>query len=404
MAMLSDYNEFAGRHWETGTIRNALAYQGVKAPHTGQPLSEALLLGVSGGIAVGYFTFEYEGYRPHLILLTRNTFAPMDTLFDRLAIPRDVRHTTNSDKAEDNLRDVLDSGQPAIVWADTFTLPHNHLPYDERNWAMRPVLVYGYADGNAYLADRANCPIVVPADVLHQARSRIRKDKYRVMALDGPDLSRLPAAVSKGIWQCISLYTDAPPKGKRDNFGLAALQRWVKLLTNTRNKYSWARYFPPGERLWMALAGDLTQPGAFGWIMHEAGNSAERGMYADFLEEAAVILQKPGLNEASDRFRQSEAAWRNLADNLLPASVPLFKETAELLTRQHTLFIEQGANAMDAIQKVNTRLTALQNEAATHFPMTDEKVVALREALAQQVQAILDIERAAVECLQSVMA
>jgi hypothetical protein len=32
-----------GRHWETGSIHNALALQGVKAPHTGQPYSEASL-------------------------------------------------------------------------------------------------------------------------------------------------------------------------------------------------------------------------------------------------------------------------------------------------------------------------------------------------------------------------
>jgi hypothetical protein len=66
--------KFTGRHWETGSIHNALALQGIKAPHTDEPYSEALLLGVSGGIAFGYFTFEYKGHLPHVALLTRNTF------------------------------------------------------------------------------------------------------------------------------------------------------------------------------------------------------------------------------------------------------------------------------------------------------------------------------------------
>ena len=117
MTILPNYNEFAGRHWETGTLRNALAYQGVKAPHTGQPVSEALLLGVSGGITVGYFTFEYKGYLPHLALLTRNTFDPLDTILDRVPLPREVRQTTNPSKGDANLMDALDSGRPAIVWA-----------------------------------------------------------------------------------------------------------------------------------------------------------------------------------------------------------------------------------------------------------------------------------------------
>lgn len=404
MAILSDYNAFAGRHYETGTVHNALAYQGVTAPHTHKPISEALLMGISGGVTFGYFTFEYEGYLPHIVLLTRNTFDPLDTLFERLAIPRDVAQTTHPDKAADNLREALEGGRPAIVWADMFSLPHNNLPYDQRSWGMTPLLVYGYEDGKAYLADRANCEIVVDADVLQQARGRVAKDKFRVMTLDVPDMSRLPGAVSKGIWQCISLYTDAPPKGKRENFGLAALEHWAKMLTNTRNKHSWARYFPPGERLWMALAGNVVQPGAYSWIQHGADNSAERGMYADFLDEAAVILDKPGLKEAAALFRQSETAWQTLSDQILPANVPLFAEAADLLTRKRALFIEQGGDAMAAIKDINTRLTVMQKEAAKQFPMTDAEVTAFQEGLAQQVQTIITIERDAVNCLQSIMA
>src|ERR671923_2586022 len=89
-----------GRHWETGSIHNALALQGVKAPHTGKPYSEALLLGISGGIVFGYFVFEYKGYLPHVALLTRNTFSPFETILERLAIPHEVRQTTNPEQGQ----------------------------------------------------------------------------------------------------------------------------------------------------------------------------------------------------------------------------------------------------------------------------------------------------------------
>ena len=118
MAILPNYNAFDGRHYETGTVHNALSYQGIKAPHTGKPYSEALLMGVSGGAAFGYFTFHYTGYDPQLNLITRNTFDPMETLFDRLAMPREVLQTSSADKGEENLIDVLEDGQPAIVWAN----------------------------------------------------------------------------------------------------------------------------------------------------------------------------------------------------------------------------------------------------------------------------------------------
>lgn len=404
MVMLPDYTEFAGTHTETGTIRNALAYQGVKTPHNDAPISEALLLGISGGITVGYFKFEYAGYPPHIALLTRNTFDPLETLFDRLAIPREVLQSGKADKGEANLREALEGGKPAIVWADMFSLPYNNLQYDENNWGMRPLLVYGLEDGNAYVADRAQAPFIIPEETLTTARGRVAKDKYRVMTLDAPDFSQLSAAVSKGIWQCINLFTEAPPKGKRDNFGLAALQHLAKMLTNTRNKDSWARYFPPGERLWMALAGDTVQEGMYGGINRGAGNFAERGMYADFLLEASVILDKPDLNEAANTFRHSEQAWQKLAAMLLPDDVALLAEARHLLDRKHTLFKEQGGTATDEIAEINTQFKQLQQQANENFPMDDAAYATLREGLAEQVLAIHDIEKDAVACMQSIMA
>ena len=90
MPVLANFTQFGGRYWDTASIRNALDYQGAKAPHTGQPYTEAMLLGISGGIAFGYFTFHYDGYDPQVNLLTRNTFEPMETIFNRLGIAREV--------------------------------------------------------------------------------------------------------------------------------------------------------------------------------------------------------------------------------------------------------------------------------------------------------------------------
>lgn len=175
MPTLKDYNAFAGRHWETGSLHNALAYQGVKAPHTGKPISEALLLGISGGITFGYFTFEYEGFLPHIALLTRNTFDPLETLYDRLALPREVLHTSDPKKGEANLLEALEGGKPAIIWADMFSLPYYAYPEVSQMWAMMPMVVYGVENGSALLADRSNLPIKVAMETLTHARSIIKK-------------------------------------------------------------------------------------------------------------------------------------------------------------------------------------------------------------------------------------
>ena len=100
MPTLENFTQFQGNYWDTASIRNALDYQGAKAPHTGQPYSEAMLLGISGGITFGYFTFHYQGYDPQVNLLTRNTFDPMERIFDRLKLPRDLRRSTSANKGE----------------------------------------------------------------------------------------------------------------------------------------------------------------------------------------------------------------------------------------------------------------------------------------------------------------
>lgn len=254
--------EFAGRHYETGNLANALAARGALAPHTGQPYTEALLLGISGGIALGYFVFEYKGHLPHLALLTRNTFDPLETIFDRLALPREVQQTTNPAQAEANLTAALEAGHAPLVWADMLSLPYLGAGRQTDNWAMIPLVVLAREGDDYWVADRARRALRVPAAALAEARGRVKQDRYRLLTLDPPDAGRVAAALHKGLWQCLSLFTEAPPKGAKDNFGFAAYARWAHLLTNTRHKHSWARLFAPGARLYQALAGTPQQPGA----------------------------------------------------------------------------------------------------------------------------------------------
>ena len=215
---------FTGRHWETGSIHNALALQGIQAPHTGKPYSEALLLGVSGGIAFGYFTFEYKGYLPHVALLTRNTFNPFSTILERLGIAQDIQQTNKAEIAEKNLREAIESGRYPVLWADIFSLPYNGLPSTEAMWGMMPILAVHLDDGSVTVADRSSHPFHVSMADLTRARGRVKDEKYRLMSLDAPQPAKLAAAVQKGISQAIALFTEEPPRGASHNFGFAAYE------------------------------------------------------------------------------------------------------------------------------------------------------------------------------------
>jgi hypothetical protein len=393
---------FTGRHWETGSIHNALALQGIQAPHTGKPYSEALLLGVSGGIAFGYFTFEYKGYLPHVALLPRNTFNPFLTMLERLGIAQDVQQTNKAETADKNLREALESGRYPILWADHFSLPYNGLTFDDAMWGMLPILAVHLDDGTVSVADRSSQPLHISMADLTRARGRVKEDKYRLMTLDAPQPAKLSAAVQKGISQAIALFTEEPPRGARHNFGFAAYERLAELLVNTRNKHSWERFFPAGVRMYHALAGSPVQPGAYHWIMTwGAADGAERALYADFLDEAAQILKKPSLKDAAGEFRESHKSWLELADAMLPDDVPLLGESKQLIQKKHQLFIDQGESGLPEISEINVRLNELLKESETDFPLTDALAADLRTNLRDILLKISAKEQEAVTLLQN---
>ena len=401
MPILEDYHEFAGLHWETGCVRNFYAYRGVKAPHTGQPYSEAMLMGISGGVVMSYFSFAYEGYDPHVALMTRNTFNPLDTLLERLGVAQYIMQTGKAAKALANLIDTLEEGVPAMVWADMFSLPYNALPCDEGMWAMFPLIVYGYDEAaeTVWIADRARVPLTVTPAELAAARSRVKKTKFRLLTLDVPNPDKLPAAVRQGIWDCIKLYTERPPKGSKNNFGFAAFKWWADSLTRPKQRLSWARVFPPGQKMYAGLTSAFNHIACFG-----KDGGAERGLYADFLDEAALALEKPALQAAAETFRLSAAAWDDLGRALLPEGAPPLKETRELMLRRHQLFLGRGSAALGEIRQINRRLDALRDEMAPGFPLNETEVADLCADLRARLLKIHDLEFEAITMLQKAMA
>jgi hypothetical protein len=398
MPKLQDYQQFNGRHWETGSIQNYYAYRGVKAPHTGQPYSEALLLDASGGVVMGYFVFAYEGYDPMARILTRNTFDPWDTLLSRLGVAQHIQHTSSPAKGLSNLREALDEGVPPIVWADMFSLPYNALPMDEGMWGMMPIVVYGHEEDTVFIADRAGVLLTVTPVELASARARVKKDKFRVITLDPPDEGKLTTAVTQGIWSCINLYTEKPPKVSKNNFGFAAYQHWADMLVKPKAKRSWAKEFPPGVKLYAGLTSAFSDIETFG---HEGG--ADRGKYADFLDEASLILSKPDLKSVAQQFRASQAAWHKLGQALLPDEVALLQEARQLLLKGHRLFIEKGNEGLAERVEINGRLAAIKAKISAEFPLNDAEVQTLQESIREQILTIHDIEYEAIMALQGVM-
>lgn len=398
MPILKNYRQFDGRHWETGSVQNYLAYCGFKAPHTKKPFTEALLLGASGGIVMGYFSFAYKGQDPHVAILTRNTFDPLNTMLSRLGIVQEVRQTTNPAKGLANLLDMLEDGRPAIVWADVWGLPYNCLPTETGMWASFPLVVFGYEDDAVQIADRAAVPLTVTPQELAKARARVKQDKFRLLTLDEPNPDKLASAVQLGIWDTLKRYVEPPVKNAKHNFGFAAFERWAAVLTKTSDKQSWSKIFPPGGAMYAGLTS------AFDRFGLGASRHGERDLFADFLDEASVILNLSALKEAAKEYRQCAAFWDALAIALLPDAIDLFRETRELILKRRALFVTRGNDSIPERQHINRRLAEIRREMDRHFPLDEAGVKQLCEQLAAQILALREQERVAYDVLHAAMA
>lgn len=377
--------KFAGRHYETGLIVNALAAMGCSVP-------ESRALGASGGIAFGYFVFEYKGYLPHVALLTRNTFAPFERALDNLGIRREVFETVKPEKGDENLRRELDFGNPAIVWADGFSLPHTGL--DCESWGAMPFLVVSQTEDSFQIVDGGDEPFAVPAETLLAARGRIKKERYRVMTLSKPNEERLADGLRSALATCAALYLDKPPAGSASNFGISGMRHWAKMLREKRNALCWRRKFEPGPRLMMALAGSWTQPGVWDWIEGwGTGGRADRGTFGSFLDEAADLLARPGLRDAAAGFRAAAPLWSELADLSLSNEIPEFRKLKELKPLRSAAK-RSGAGFPAGLKE---EMEALRMSAEPKLASIAE---GLFEAMATRVDQIAAIEEEAILALR----
>ena len=402
MAELRDYTEYGGDHWELGALRNALAYQGARMPHTDQAPTEALLLGIAGGVVAGYFIFEYEGYPPMFNFLTVNSFDPLTNALERLGIEATTRRSGSAEKARQHLIDALNGGRAPLVWADVTSLGYGDTQWVEDYWFVIPLLVTSYdavAD-QACLVDRASVPLEISAGALDAARVRIKKERQRLTTVGGIAMERLPEATHAGILQCIEhAVGEAPRKPMRGKYGLAAYTRWADALADERSKNGWKRQFSTGSKRFALLTFFYRYTHHFG-----TGGFGARDRYADFLEEAAVILSNEGLRIAASEFRAAREGWAALYETLFSASIKPLHQARQFIDERERLFREQGNASVAARRAIEGELGALRTAADETLAFAEAEERDWREGIREAVLALQALETKAFDSLQEVMA
>lgn len=404
MARLENYTQFAGRAPVSASIRNALDYQGVVAPHSGKPYSEALLAGVAGGICFGYFTFHYEGHNPQVNILTRNSFHNYgwDAIVSRLRMEQKVINSTTPEKAEAKLIESLEGGKVPIVLADVFTLGYEHSEFGEGMWAMQPMVVCEYDRDNdrASTADRAICAHSIPASLLREARERVKKVRCRMTIVSPPDADYLQAAVREGLRETVSLFTEKPPKGSANNFGFKAYEAIVGDLRAAKGKKAWSRQFSGGAGVSSALLTAYKHSQLF-W--KDGSEGADRLLFSDFLVEAADILEDRAVLGAAELFGKAAGLWKKLGGLLLPGDVPGLglAKLRGLMDERNKVFVSQGIAGLTELRALDREMA--EAVAAAELP-GEAALAGVYEAVAAGFEEIAKVEHEAVVLLGEIVA
>lgn len=397
--MITGYTHFGGEHTPLAGLRNILIQKGVTAPHTGEPFGEAMLLGIGGGLGGGFWVFQF-GHTTALVLGFRHKWHLSDEfvklLCERLGTPAEVQETGSKRAAEAALRQALDSGNPPILWLDKASLPYLGLPEELRKHLIHTAVVCGEEDGGNMLLmdDGAAVPWRITAAELATARAIMPYLKQRLLTVDvpgpvGPDA--LKEAVAAGIRVGCEEALNPPIK----NFGLPAIKKWADLVAHPKDKKGWPTAFPPGRPLFSVLSTTFS-----GIEMDDTGGGALRGMYADFLDEAAAVLDIPALVAFAGEYRTIARQWSDLAEAALPSDVGPFRKTKELLCARRRLLLEQGPNGADAIAALDRQLAGLESEIGDAFPLSGVQTQALLDDLRTRLLALYKIEADVTTALQ----
>lgn len=387
------YRLRGGVHPDTAAIANVLANLDVTAGHTGGPLSEAMVLGAGGGLGAGYILWEFESHHARVLTLGfRNAWQYPDRwaakTLERLGVQAEVHHTGGVRTAAAHLDAVLERGRPAIAWIDQQLLGTWHLPPFLEGHAGYPIVVHGQDRERMLVDDRNLAPLSVPRQTLAAARARIGSYRNRLIVLEPAGVigeERLRAAVQAGLADAAE-HLSQPS----DSFSLPAWRKWSRLLVDTHNAKAWPRVFADPAGLVGALVSTYEGIEPIGT---QGGNL--RGLYADFIDEAAGLLGRPELAGVGERFRAAAALWHDLADAALPRSEPDLAAIRDLLAAVHAHVVGEGDAGADAAAAAAGELWALRRRWRAASPFEQAAASALFGDLSRGVHAIFEEEKAA---------
>jgi hypothetical protein len=378
VGVLDGYDLFGGIQSGTAPLTNVLRHAGIVWSPTRRPFTEPIVNGLCGGPGFLYAVFEYKGLPPLLSIALHSRSMPDAYIAQglaRLGVTTTRNETTSPAAASKALEAALGAGKPALCAA-----------------GLQTVAVVGRDGDDWWIDGRAPVPTRLPSATLTRFRGAYRPAKNRLTTVGGAAESvDAIAALRLAIADTARSYTEPPvPRSFWSNCGFAGLEKWQRMLTDSKDKKAWPALFDEGPR---AFAG-LTR--TYQWVACLVAPGAGRPLYAEFLEDAAGILSEPSLRTAAAAYREAGQLWSAFADGIAMVDDAAVRRACDEAERDVEALDTDGdcramANPIEQIEK--------QRAAGSDCRLTKSAARAIYADMAARLRAIGDAERAGVAAM-----
>ncbi|MFX0197011.1 MAG: DUF4872 domain-containing protein [Candidatus Hodarchaeota archaeon] len=416
--IIEGYNWFGSTEKLSGALKNILDYYGVVVPHTGEPFTEAMLMGIGGGLGLEYLTFtlkskyfppEKRGRTSFFLRFWPTSRDFLKTMASRIGATLFVHQTSSRAKGYRTLVDALNKGKPVIIGLSIASreadkeffhyLPYYTLPYTWVGNYAHCVIVYGINEeaGRAHVADWSSQPLLLTLEELAEARAAVPGRKHAATVIEPPkEVRNLENAIRAGIRDCCQELKK--PSAASALFGVQTLEKWANRIANPRDKKGWQQLFSGHERLFDVL----TQVHGLVEFFNSSGG-ALRAAYADFLEEASDIIGKAKLRNVSMLYRDLAGKWTDFAKAVLPDSVPLFKNARLAAVKWNEIFLTKGQSSPRELEKAVEKVRYIRRQVSESFPLTEMEVLDLLENMSKHLLGLYKDETKALAALKSIV-
>lgn len=400
--LLETYPEQTGGLYnETATLRNIFISLDIRTAHNYEYFTEAMLFGIGGGIHLAHFVVDFGSsttFVPqgrHIGNYKGNSF--QETICQRLGVPALRKETSGEKAAQRYLREAIEHERAVLCWVDLYELPYHGLPKAYEKTFDHVVVPCGIDGSELLLDDYSPRPWRMEWEQFIEARAAIGSRKNRLMTIGGPEASlTLRSAITLGIQHCI----DNLLHPEQRDFGVEGIRSWAHDINPPSGAgKTWMDTFDTPTKRYNALR-DIHRYIKYGGQMGGGGGGLLRNLFADFLEEAGPLLERPHVADLGPHYRRIAAMWDSVADTALPGMISYLDETRQLLQQKHDLLANHGPTKYAELKKVNAALNAKEKKAKKEFTTADDVFAMLFDQIREQLLEIHTLELEGAENLK----